>query len=132
MNSPTTPLRQLWNAQTIVIVVVSLAAVGYFGLERAVAQKGKESSKESSTQHPHSADEHAREVTALRQAFGTAQIDLFFELSEVDTQKPGLAGAKFVDAVDVTGKELLRFERGGDSWLIDPDTVFAYRVHKGK
>lgn len=65
-------------------------------------------------------------------AFGGSQIDVYFEMGDLESLKPGLADVKFMDAVDVTGKELLRFERGGESWLIDPDTVFAYRMKKGK
>ena len=53
-------------------------------------------------------------------------------MGDLESLNPGLADVKFVDAVDVTGKELLRFERSGESWLIDPDTVFAYRMKKGK
>lgn len=33
---------------------------------------------------------------------------------------------------DVIGRELLRFDRAGDRWLIDPDMVIAYRMCKGK
>ena len=132
MNSLPMPLHRLSTSRTIAIVAIALAAIGYLGLRPAVAQKTKDSGKEPPTAHAHSADDHAREVTALRQAFGTAQIDLYFEKSEVDVSKPGITGVKFMDAVDVTGKELLRFEKSGDNWLIDPDTVFAYRIHKGK
>lgn len=81
----------------------------------------------------HDAAEHAADTAALKAAFGGSSADLFFEPGEVENAKPGLAGLKFVDHVDVTGKELLRFEKAtGESWLIDPDTVFAYRARKNK
>lgn len=102
---------------------VAIAVWGACGFQSAFAQKEKP---------VHTSEEHAREVTSLKQAFGNAQVDLFFEMGELESQKPGLASVKFVDAVDVTGKELLRFERAGDSWLVDPDTVFAYKLHKSK
>lgn len=99
-------------------------AIAAWSLQSAFAQKEKPA---------HTSEEHVREVTNLKQAFSNSQVDLYFELGELDGQKkPGLAGVKFVDAVDVTGKELLRFEKGGESWLIDPDSVFAYRLHKAK
>ncbi len=53
-------------------------------------------------------------------------------MGELESRKPGLAGVKFINAVDVTGKELLPFERSGESRLIDLDTDFAYRLHNGK
>lgn len=114
--------RKLWLA------AIALGGIGLFSLSHAVAQKPKADEK-----HVHSAEEHARGVTALKLAFGNSQIDVYFEMGEIETLKPGLADVKFVDAVDVTGKELLRFEQAnGDSWLIDPDTVFTYRMRKGK
>ncbi len=124
--------RKLWLA------AIALCGVGLFSLTNAVAQKPKPvvtkdaDEKHVSEKHVHSAEEHARGVTALRQAFGNSQIDVYFEMGELETLKPGLTDVTFVDAVDVTGKELLRFYRGGDHWLIDPDTVFAYRMRKGK
>lgn len=81
----------------------------------------------------HDGAEHAADTAALKQAFAGTTVDLYFEPGELDSAKPGLSGLKFLDHVDVTGKELLRFEKGtGDTWLIDPDTVFAYRARKGK
>jgi hypothetical protein len=81
----------------------------------------------------HDAADHAGDTAALKAAFGGLTVDLFFEPAEVETAKPGLSGLKFVDHVDVTGKELLRFEKAaGETWLIDPDTVFAYRARKSK
>ncbi|MCX7410469.1 MAG: hypothetical protein NTZ32_20530 [Planctomycetales bacterium] len=81
----------------------------------------------------HNEAEHAADTAALKQVFAGSTVDLYFESGELDTVKPGLSGLKFVDHVDVTGKELLRFEKGtGDTWLIDPDTVFAFRARKGK
>ncbi len=97
----------------------------------AVAQVSK--SKAAAEKEKHDSAEHAADTAALKQAFGGASVDLFFEAGEVESAKPGLSGLKFVDHVDVTGKELLRFEKAaGETWLIDPDTVFAFRARKGK
>lgn len=78
---------------------------------------------------PHGAEGHTREATALRQAF-QGPVDVFFDQAQMDAAKPGIAGGKFVDLVDVTGKELLRFDAGKEYWLVDPDTVLAYRITK--
>ncbi len=124
--------RKLW------LVAIALSGIGLFSLSNTDAQKPKPvvtkdaDEKHAGEKHVHSAEEHARGVTALRQAFGNSQIDVYFEMGELETLKPGLADVTFVDAVDVTGKELLRFEHGDDSWLIDPDTVFTYRMRKVK
>lgn len=124
--------RKLWLA------VIALVGIGLFGLGNALAQKTKPAAAKGAAEihagekHVHTAEEHARGVTALRQAFGDSQIDVYFEIGDVATLKPSLAAVKFVDAVDVTGKELLRFDRGGEQWLIDPDTVFLYRLSKAK
>lgn len=118
------------------LVVIAVAVVGWSWLTNgspeapsvAVAQ-----SKSKADPKQHEAAEHAADAAALKQAFGGAAVDLFFEAAELDGAKPGLSGLKFLDHVDVTGKELLRFEKGsGETWLIDPDTVFAYRARKGK
>ena len=94
----------------------------------AVAQQSK-----SKTDSKHDAEEHAAENVALKLVFAGASVDLFFDPAEMESGKPGLSGVKFLDHVDVIGKELLRFEKsGGESWLIDPDTVFAFRARKGK
>lgn len=115
------------------LAAIALGGIGVFSLSNADAQKPKAAvTKDADEKHVHSAEEHARGVTALKLAFGNSQIDVYFEMGEIETLKPGLADVKFVDAVDVTGKELLRFEQAsGDSWLIDPDTVFTYRMRKG-
>jgi hypothetical protein len=112
-----------WTFRILAAATIAIVVSGVWGLENAFAQKEKPSL---------SAEDRSRDVTNLKQAFGSSQIDLYFEMGELESQKPGLTGVKFVDVVDVTGKELLRFERSGDSWLIDPDTVFAYRLHKSK
>ena len=94
----------------------------------AVAQTSK-----SKSDTKHDAAQEAAENAALKVVFAGATVDLFFDPSEMESGKPGLAGVKFLDHVDVIGKELLRFEKsGGENWLIDPDTVFAYRARKGK
>lgn len=130
MNVETTsPRSHLKTWTNPVGIGIALGAMGVWCL--GLAETGRAAPpKDSPAKHP--SDDHAREVTALRQALGTSQIDLFFEPAGVESSKPGLAGIKFVDVVDVTGKELLRFEKAGDSWLIDPDTVFAFHMHKAK
>ena len=129
----------LWSSRHWLLAVIVLSGIGLFSVGNVDAQKPKATTekdahdkKDSHDKAIHSAEEHARGVTALRQAFGGSQIDVYFEMGDLESLNPGLADVKFVDAVDVTGKELLRFERSGESWLIDPDTVFAYRMKKGK
>lgn len=118
------------------LVAIAVAVVGWSWLTNgspeapsvAVAQ-----SKSKSAAEKHDAAEHAADAAALKAAFSGAAIDLFFEPGEVESAKPGLSSLKFLDHVDVTGKELLRFEKSsGETWLIDPDTVFAFRARKGK
>jgi len=56
-------------------------------------------------------------------------VDIFFDVAQVEAEEPMLAGVRFVDLVDVTGKELMRFDRGGkEQWLIDPDTILTFRI----
>lgn len=112
-----------WIARTFVIAALAVAFSAAFSFQSVFAQKEKATP---------TADDRSHEATHLKQAFGGMQVDLFFMMGELESQKPGLAGVKFIDAVDVTGKELLRFERSGETWLIDPDTVFAYHLHKAK
>lgn len=98
------------------------------GSQVAVAQQSK-----SKVDSKHDPAEQQAETAALKMVFSGTTVDLFFDPGEMESGKPGLPGVKFLDHVDVTGKELLRFEKGsGESWLIDPDTVFAFRARKGK
>ncbi len=112
-----------WTTRAGFIAAVAIGLAAIWNLPVASAQKDKPAQV---------SEDHGRESANLKQAFGGMQVDLFFVMGELESQKPGLAGVKYIDAVDVTGKELLRFERAGDSWLIDPDTVFAYHLHKVK
>jgi hypothetical protein len=112
-----------WSVRGCVLAVIIVAACSMSGFGTAFAQKEKPT---------HTSEERAQSLSGLKQAFSGSLVDVYFEMGELESQKPGLAGVKFVDVVDVTGKELLRFERSGDSWLIDPDTVFAYKLHKSK
>ena len=97
------------------------------------AEAAQPSKPKGDLKHEHDAADHDAETAALKLAFSGASIDLYFEPNELETGKPGLTGLKFLEHVDVTGKELLRFEKGGgESWLIDPDTVFAFRARKSK
>jgi hypothetical protein len=112
-----------WITRAGLIAIVAIGFAAIWNLPAVSAQKEKPAQVN---------DDHARETANLKQAFSGMQVDLFFVMGELESQKPGLAGVKFIDAVDVTGKELLRFERASESWLIDPDTVFAYHLHKSK
>lgn len=115
------------------VVVGAFAWLTSGSLEAPRVVEAQSKTKASAGAGNHDAAEHAADTAALKAAFGGSSVDLFFEPGEVETVKPGLAGLKFVDHVDVTGKELLRFEKAtGESWLIDPDTVFAYRARKNK
>lgn len=112
-----------WTTRAGLIVAVAIGLPAIWNLPAASAQKDKPAQVN---------EDHGRDSAHLKQVFSGMQVDLFFVMGELESQKPGLAGVKFIDAVDVTGKELLRFERAGESWLIDPDTVFAYHLHKAK
>ena len=117
------------------VVVIAAAAFSWLTTGSLEAPRVAEAqqSKSKAGAPSHDPSEHASENAALKLAFSGASVDLFFELAEVEGSKPGLAGLKFLDHVDVTGKELLRFEKAaGESWLIDPDTVFAFRMKKNK
>ena len=120
---------------SLTAIVIAVGAVVWLtnsSPQLAVAQHAK-SKGESKGDSKHDAAEHAAETAALKLVFAGMTVDLFFEPGEMESGKPGLAGVKFLDHVDVTGKELLRFEKnGGETWLIDPDTVFAFRARKGK
>ena len=123
MNANQPSSRPSWTVRVCAVTAIAVAVCGAWGFQAAFAQKDKP---------VHTTEDRARDVTGLKQAFGGSPVDLYFEMGELTALKPGLAGVKFVDVVDVTGKELLRFEHAGDSWLIDPDTVFAYHMHKSK
>lgn len=79
----------------------------------------------------HDAAEHAKESAALRAVFD-GNVDVYFDAAQLSGGKPGVSGVKFVDIVDVTGKALLRFEKDTERWLIDPDTVLAFKCAHAK
>ena len=96
----------LWSYRKVLLAVIVLSGIGLLSMRSAIAQKPKTASdKEPHEKTVHSAEEHARGVTALKQAFGVSHIDLFFEMGELEALKPALADVKFVDAVDVTGRK---------------------------
>lgn len=119
---------------SLLLVVIAGGGLVWLANDSSVApQVAAAQQQKSKTDAKHDGAEHAADTAALKQAFSGTTVDLYFEPGELDSAKPGLSGLKFLDHVDVTGKELLRFDRGtGDTWLIDPDTVFAYRARKGK
>ena len=112
-----------WSVRFLALAVIASAVYGASGFGVVLAQKERPA---------HTDEDRARDATNLKQAFAGLQIDLYFEMGELESSKPALSNVKFVDVVDVTGKELLRFEHSSESWLIDPDTVFAYKLHKSK
>lgn len=112
-----------WAVRCSLLAIIAVSAFSLSGWNTVSAQKDKPVVSD---------EERAQNVSSLKKAFGGMQIDLFFEMGELETRKPGISGVKFVDVVNVTGKELLQFENAGDSWLIDPDTVFVYKLHKAK
>ncbi len=119
------------GAAAVAVGAFAWLTSGSLDAPRVAEAQTKKTTKDAGP--PHDAAEHAADTAALKAAFGGSSVDLFFESGEVESAKPGLSGLKFVDHVDVTGKELLRFEKAaGESWLIDPDTVFAYRARKNK
>jgi len=121
---------------SIGLTAIALAIVSGAWLTNGFSEATRVAAAQSPKTHAdakHNEGEHATDMASLKQAFAGTTIDLYFEPAELENAKPGLSGLKFLDHLDVTGKELLRFEKGaGDTWLIDPDTVFAYRAHKGK
>ncbi len=76
----------------------------------------------------HLAADHEKRTAELRKAM-PGPVDIYFDITQVEAEKPMIANAKFVDLVDVTGKDLIRFaDSKGHQWLIDPDTVLAFRM----
>lgn len=76
----------------------------------------------------HADADHEKREAALRKVM-SGPVDVFVDITQVETDKPMLANARFVDLVDVTGKDLLHFsDSKGNHWLIDPDTVLTFRI----
>ncbi len=74
--------------------------------------------------------DHVRYETELKKTM-TGHVSIYFDVAELESKAPRMANMKFVDLVDVTGKHLLCFaDPQGDRWLVDPDTVLTYRMHK--
>jgi|GEM_PF-1841184 len=77
-------------------------------------------------------DGHDRYEAVLKQTM-TGPVDIFFDVAELDAGSGRLAKLTFSGLVDVTGKHLLAFvDADGNSWLVDPDTVLTYRIHRTK
>lgn len=92
----------------------------------ALAAPGKPDAK---GEEPHS---DAAYEAILRKTMD-GPVDIYVDAVEMQQQKPLLQGVRFEGLVDVTGKHLLRFaSEKNEHWLIDPDTVLAYRVTRGK
>jgi hypothetical protein len=72
--------------------------------------------------------DHAKREAALAKALN-GPVDVFMDISQLEGGTPTLADVHFVDIVDVTGKDLLRFaDNKKHHWLIDPDMVLSFRV----
>ena len=112
---------------TIVIAV----AIGFGVAKLNIGQPNLAAAQTAGTAPPRgehsSEEEHAKHEAALRKVM-TGTVDVFFDVTEVEAAKPPLSQVRFVDLVDVTGKELLRFEKGKEQWLIDPDAVITFRI----
>ncbi len=73
-------------------------------------------------------EDHSQKEAALRRVM-SGTVDIYFDLAEIESAKPTLSGVRFVDLVDVTGKELLRFEKSStEQWLVDPDMILTFRL----
>ena len=72
--------------------------------------------------------DHEKRSEALRKAM-TGPVDIYIDITQIEGDKPMIRNAKYVDLVDVTGKDLLRFtDVKGQDWLIDPDTVLTFCI----
>lgn len=124
-----TPRLDIWRPGPVALIAA--AAIGlWLAATAAVSKSATAAEKRPPNDPAHSTEGHAREATALKKVM-TGPVDIYFEPAQLSAAKPGIAGAKFVDLVDVTGKELLRFDRDGkEQWLVDPDAVLAFRISK--
>ena len=118
-----------------IVAVIAAMAVG-FGIARldfgSPILPAALSAQADQTRAGHTgAEDHARNEAALREAM-SGPVDVYFDVTEIETAEPSLAGVRFTDLVDVTGKELLRFQKGTkEQWLIDPDMVLTFRINTG-
>jgi hypothetical protein len=106
------------------LVVAGLMLCGQFVLDHGPAAGAAPGDKKEAL----SDADRAKREAALAKALG-GSVDIFMDISQLEGGTPTLADVHFVDIVDVTGKDLLRF---GDNkkhhWLIDPDMVLSFRV----
>ena len=114
-----------WNRLPGVVVALCLAtALAFIGF-------GGTTPRSAIAAEDHSPAEHAEKTTALKKAFD-GSVDIYFDPKQVDGGAAANAGVRFLDIVDVTGKDLLRFEKANERWLVDPDLVLAFKVVKAK
>lgn len=127
------PRKLKWPAMAGLTSALILSVVLAFSWVPARAPAAPPAGAGAGREHSegHGPAEHAKEAGALKMAFD-GPVDLYFEPAQLSAAKPGVAGARFVDIVDVTGKALLRFEKDGDRWLIDPDAIIAFRIAKAR
>lgn len=112
------------------VVVAVLLLSGLWAGPHWRAQAAEPLTKAPPAKHGHVPSELAGDIILLRKALA-GNIDLYFDSTQVQAGKPVLVGVRFVDIVDVVGKYLLRFENDKEQWLVAPDSVVAFRTHKG-
>ena len=72
--------------------------------------------------------DHEKRSAVLRKAMA-GPVDIYFDITQIEADKPMIRNARYVDLIDVTGKDLLRFtDAKGQEWLIDPDTVLTFCI----
>jgi hypothetical protein len=67
-----------------------------------------------------------REAVELSTAFAGV-VDVYLDPSELQSNKPAIRGANFDQAIEFSGRKMLRFTRAGEQWLVDPARIIAVR-----
>jgi len=113
-----------WRWLGLGLIVAMLGWSGHGLLDRAFVGSAAGQEKKE----PHSDADRAKREAALTKALG-GPVDVFMDIAQLEGGTPTLADVHFVDIVDVTGKDLLRFtDSKKNHWLIDPDMVLSFRV----
>lgn len=121
---PTNSFRScyLWISLPAIVLAALLLGPPSAPTASVIGAQREDLSKE------HADADHGKREAVLRKAMSGA-VDVFVDITQVETDKPMLLNARFVDLVDVTGKDLLHFsDPKGNQWLIDPDTVLTFRI----
>jgi hypothetical protein len=117
------------NRKAIVFGVAALVAcAAVFKWDAVPGIRNAKSAERTEQSQEHLTADHDKRSADLRKAM-PGSVDIYFDIAQVEAEKPMIANAKFVDLVDVTGKDLIRFaDSKGHQWLIDPDTVLTFRM----